>query len=81
MQNPDKTHIYELFDQMLDLCEERGLTGEELIIVGAMTDDKKTIEYYGEEEALHLAIEAIKPCRNSDEVFFVIEKLFAFDDM
>ena len=76
MQNPDKTHIYELFDQMLDLCEEKGLTGEEMFVIGAMTDDKKTIARYGEEEALRIAISAIKLCRDRDEVFDVMQALF-----
>ena len=61
--------LLDLADEMIRLCRERGLTGEEIFIIGATTNDKETIEKFGEEEALRIANEAIRRSSNSDEVF------------
>lgn len=55
--------------EQIRLCRERGLTDEEIFIIGATTDDEETVEKFGEEEAFHIANEAIKRSSNSDEVF------------
>lgn len=80
MKNTDKKHIYTLFDTLLDLCEEKGLSAEEAFVIGAMTDDEKTIEKFGEEEALRLAIGVVELCENGDQIFLALERLFGFDE-
>ncbi len=80
MENTNEKYINDLFEEMLDLCEERGLTGEEMFVIGAMVDDKESAARYGKEESIRIAMSAIKICRNPDEVFEAIEALFLFDD-
>lgn len=58
----DRDLIEALDDELISLCESKGLTGEEIFIIGAMVDDKETIEQYGAETAIRMAIEVIKLC-------------------
>ena len=58
----DRDLIEALDDELISLCESKGLTGEEIFIIGAMVDDKETIEKYGAETATRMAIEIIKLC-------------------
>ena len=61
----DRDLIEALDDELISLCESKGLTGEEIFIIGAMVDDKETIEKYGAETATRMAIEIIKLCDNN----------------
>ena len=79
MKRTNEKYINDLFEQMLDLCEEKGLTGEEMFVIGAMVDDREAATRYGKEEAIQTAIAAIEMCRNPEEVFAAIEALFLFD--
>ena len=72
----DRAIIEALDDELISLCESKGLTGEEIFIIGAMTGDEETIDKFGEETALRMAIEIIKLCDTPDQVFYAVEKLF-----
>lgn len=61
--------LLDLADEQIQLCRERGLSGEEIFIIGATTNDIDAIEKFGEEEAFRIANEAIRKSKNSDEVF------------
>ena len=65
-----------LAQEMMQLCKDKGLSKEETFILGAMANDKKTVEKFGEEMSLRMAIEAIKLCSNdSEQIFYVVEKV------
>ena len=61
--------LSDLADEMIRLCRERGMTGEEIFIIGATTNDEDAIQKFGEEEAFRIANEAIRRSKDSDEVF------------
>lgn len=64
-----------LAHEIMLLCQEKGLTKEETFILGAMANDKTTVEKYGEETALRMAIEVIKLCDNdSEQIFYAVER-------
>ena len=80
MKMSNEKYLNSLFEKMLDLCEDRGLTGEEMFVIGAMVDDREVAAHYGKEEAIRIAIATIEMCRNPEEVFVAIEALFLFDN-
>ena len=61
--------LLELAKEQIKLCRERGLTGEEIFIIGATSNDEEAVEKFGEVEAFKIANEAIRKSKNSDEVF------------
>ena len=72
----DRDLIEALDDELISLCESKGLTGEEIFIIGAMVDDKETIEQYGAETAIRMVIEVIKLCDDdSEQIFYAIERV------
>lgn len=71
----DQNLVNSLIDELIYLCETKGLTGEEIFIIGAMANDKTTVEKYGEETAIRMAIEVIKLCGNdSEQIFYAVER-------
>ena len=72
--------LLELADEQIKLCRERGLSGEEIFIIGATTNDIDAIEKFGEEEAFRIANEAIRQSKNSDEVFRNVMKALDIQD-
>lgn len=76
----DEKKFKELAREQINLCREKGLTDEEIFIIGATTNDEDTIQKFGEEEAFRIANEAIRRSKDSDEVFHnVMEALDAFE--
>lgn len=72
----DQELINDLNDEIISLCESKGLSGEEIFIIGAMANDVETIEKFGEEFALRLTIETIKLCDNdSEQIFYAVERV------
>ncbi len=72
----NKEVILELCRELKDLCREKGLDGEEIFIIGCMTNDAKTVAKYGEEMAFKMVIEAIKLCNNDSEmIFYAVERV------
>lgn len=61
--------IDELDEKLYELCKERGLTGDEMFIIAAATSTPEVVERFSEEGAIRLAIETIKMCKNSDDIF------------
>lgn len=71
-----------LADETIRLCREKGLTGEEIFIIGAMANDIDAVEKFGEEEAFKIANEAIRKSKTVEEVFKnVMEALDVQDDI
>ena len=65
----DEARINELADEVIRLCRERGLTGNEIFVIGAVTNDIEAVERFGMEEAFLVTIDAIKKAKSRDEVF------------
>ena len=72
----DINTLLTLHDELIALCESKGLTGEEIFIIGAMVDDQEAADKFGEVMAIKMVIEAIKLCSNdSEQIFYVVEKV------
>ena len=65
----DDERAHELAQEVIRLCKEKGLTGDEIFIIGATSNDIEAIEMFGEEEAILITIDAIKKAKSRDEVF------------
>ncbi len=67
-------------DEVIRLCREKGLDGQDTFIIGAIINDQDAVNKFGEIEAFDIAIQAIKSCTTRDEVFeSVIKALDAID--
>ena len=63
-----------LYRELISKCRERGLSNDELIVIGAMSSCKKSVDKFGELEAIKIAIRAVDRSHNSDEVFRNVRK-------
>lgn len=78
----DDYKFKELAREQIRLCREKGLTDDEIFVIGATTNDIDAVEKFGEEEAFKLANEAIRKSKTVDEVFKnVMEALDVQDDI
>lgn len=59
----------ELNDSIIALCKEKGLSGKDIFVIGAIVNDEDALERFGEVEALEIAIDAIKRSKDVDDVF------------
>ena len=73
----NKDIIEKLDNELIALCESKGLSGEEIFIIGCMVGDGETIDKFGEEKALRMAIEIIKLCDDDfTMISFAVQRLF-----
>lgn len=78
----DDYKFKELAREQIHLCREKGLTDDEIFVIGATTNDIDAVEKFGEEEAFKIANEAIRKSKTADEVFKnVMEALDVQDDI
>ena len=74
-------HLVELNRLLISECSSKGLTKDETFIIGAMANCQDSIDRYGEEMAIKMAIEVIKLCGNDSElIFFAVEKALGLRD-
>lgn len=76
--NSDNISI--LYRELIAACREKGLSRDEIFVIGTMAACEETIEKFGEEEALRLAIGVVNLCKNGDQIFLALERLFGFDE-
>ena len=74
MENEKMPPIRLLYRELILKCREKGLTKDEIIVIGAMASDQESEDRFGELEAIRVAIKAVERSRNSDEVFRNVRK-------
>lgn len=70
--------IKELDKELIRLCKVKGLSPDEIFIIGATVACKEAIDRFGEEDAIKMAIEVIKLFDTVDEIFYAVEKALGF---
>ena len=77
----DQNLLNSLNDEIISLCESKGLSGEEIFIIGAMANDVETVKNFGAEKALRMTIEIIKLCDDdSNMIFYAVERALGIRD-
>ena len=78
----EQKEIDALDDQLIELCEQKGFTGEMIFIVGALVHDEKSIQLFGsEQKTIKTAITVLEVFDNIDDPKAIFSALYrTFDN-